>query len=427
MSSDVITDENLRRFRDQFPHTERGICYFNHAAQSPLARVTVEAINDHLGERHNGMMMPFAKDIKIIEQCRERICELINAGDTRQIAFIGNTSEGLNRVTSGLDWQAGDEVILNTIEFPSNIYPYKKLESQGVRCVFVDADDGTVPVVRIEAAITPKTKMIAISAVQFLSGYRADMEAIGALCRKHEIWFVVDGIQAAGIVPVDVQQWGVDAFATGGLKWLMAPTGIGFLYLSERLNRALKTPDPGWLSVEEPWDLFNYDQPLRAEAQRLEGGVVNIPGVYGLNASIGLLLETGIERMYAHVLACNRKLRHELEAFGMQTFTTADEVHQSGIITFRLPDAGNGEGASSVDLNSDDATAERTSGNETTGHPSEENTAVHDFSDLETTFRDRGIFLSVRDRKLRFATHGYNTMAEIAQAARETKAIISVL
>ncbi|MDG5767246.1 aminotransferase class V-fold PLP-dependent enzyme [Balneolales bacterium ANBcel1] len=391
MTQNIITDARLGRFRDQFPHTERGICYLNHAAQSPLAKVTIDAINDHLGERHNGMMMPFAKDIKIIEQCRERICELINAGDTRHIAFIGNTSEGLNRVTSGLDWQPGDEIILNTLEFPSNVYPYRKLEKQGVKCVFVDADDGTVPVSRLEAAITPRTRMIAISAVQFLSGYRADMEAISALCRRHGLWYVVDGIQAAGSLPVDVQAWGVDAFATGGLKWLMAPTGIGFLYLSERLNEQLRTPDPGWLSVDEPWDLFRTDQPLRSDAGRFEGGVVNIPGVYGLNASIGLLLETGIEHIFDRILQCTSQLRSALEESGLKAFTTSDPNHASGILTFHLPE-----------------TRSRTD----------------EIPGLEEVFRTKKVFVSIRDNKLRFAPHGYNTPEEIDIAVQQVRAIL---
>ncbi len=385
----------LEHFRKQFPHTERGIIYMNHAAQSPLPKTTVDAINEHLQGRHNGMMMTYPRDMEIMAQCKSRIAELTGAQNTNQIAFIGNTSEGLNRVTSGLQWRAGDEIILNTIEFPSNVYPYRKLEAQGVRCIFVDADDGTVPVDRIAAAITPNTRMIAISAVQFLSGYHADMKTLGELCRRNNIWFVVDGIQAAGIVPVDIAGWGVDAFATGGLKWLMAPTGIGFLYLSERMNEHLDTPDPGWLSVEKPWDLFRTDQPLRSDAQRFEGGVVNIPGVYGLNASIGLLLETGIAHIYQHVQKCTQKLRQELEEFGLKTFTTADPKHQSGIITFDL-----------------------------------HGTAVHNpanIEHLETIFRDRGIFLSVRDRKLRFAPHGYNTLNEIEQIIRETKAILSEL
>ena len=190
-----------------------------------------------------------------------------HAADISQIAFIGNTSEGLNRVTSGLDRHPDDEIILNSIEFPSNVYPYQKLEPQGVRCIFVDA---------------------------------------------------ADGIQAAGVTPVDAQRWLADAFATGGLKWLMAPMGIGFfLYLSDRLCERLKTPDPGWLSVEEPWELLRYDQHLRTDESRFEGGVSNIPGIYGLNASIGLLLAPGIDQIHSHVIYCNRILREELRHAGL--------------------------------------------------------------------------------------------------------------
>ncbi len=395
MIKEITSDPILRSFRAQFPHVERGIRYLNHAAQSPLARATVDAVNDHLYERHNGMMMTYPKDMEVIAQCRERIRTLVNAPDINQIAFIGNTSEGLNRVTSGLDWRPGDEIILNSIEFPSNVYPYRKLEPQGVRCIFIDAADGTIPLERIEAAITPKTRMIAISAVQFLSGWRSDMEAIGQLCRHHDIWFVVDGIQAAGVTPVDVQRWNADAFATGGLKWLMAPMGIGFLYLSDRLCDRLKTPDPGWLSVEEPWELLRYDQPLRTNAWRYEGGVSNIPGIYGLNASIGLLLEAGIDRIHAHVLTCNRILREGLQRAGLEDagiipFTTDNPIHQSGILTYELPQH-------------------------------------MDHELLEQSLRDNGIFVSIRDKKLRFSPHGYSTLEEIEQVIIATEMISSEL
>ncbi len=388
-------DTQLLAFRAQFPHAERGIRYVNHAAQSPLARDTVAAINEHLTERHNGTMMTYERDMEVIAECRERIRSLINAAEARQIAFAANTSEGLNRVTSGLDWHPGDEIILNSIEFPSNVQPYRKLEPLGVRCIFVDAADGTIPVERIEAAITSRTRMVAISAVQFLSGWHADMEAIGRLCRERNIWFVVDGIQAAGVTPVDVQRWQADAFATGGLKWLMAPMGIGFLYLSDRLCERLKTPDPGWLSVEEPWDLLRYDQPLRTDATRYEAGVANIPGIYGLNASIGILLDTGIERIFGQVRRLTAHLRegirsNGLEAKGLRSFTSQDRSRLSGILTYCLPE--------SID---------------------------HDA--LEAAFRSEGIFVSIRDKKLRFSPHGYNTEEEIEYILRVTEMIYSTL
>ncbi|WP_210512668.1 aminotransferase class V-fold PLP-dependent enzyme [Natronogracilivirga saccharolytica] len=388
MHPETETDFKLHRFREQFPHTIRGICYMNHAAQSPLAGLTVDAINRHLEERHDGMMMTYPMDMEVIAECRERIRRLVNAGDARQIAFIGNTSEGLNKVTSGLDWNEGDEIILNSIEFPSNVLPYRKLESIGVRCIFVDAGDGTVPVERIEKAITPKTRMVALSAVQFLSGYRSDMEAVGALCRKHGILFVVDGIQAAGVVPVDVQKWGVDAFAAGGLKWLMAPMGIGFLYLSPRLCEEMNTPDPGWLSVEEPWDLLNYHQPLRTDAGRYEGGVTNIPGIYGLNASLGLLLDTGIDAVFSRITTCNRLLRNRMEEYGLKLYGSDHRDHESGIVTFTLPD----------NLANDDT---------------------------EQMYRKENIYLSIRDGKLRISPHGYNTPDEIEHVIETTAAMLA--
>lgn len=377
-------------FRSRFAHTKRGILYLNHAAQSPLPGTTIEAINEHLSERHDGMLMSFPKDQVVIRRCRSRIAELLGLPNPRNIAFTGNTTEGLNRVTSGLDWRKGDEIILSSIEFPANVYPFRKLQSRGVTCRVVDSSDGTVPIDRISEAITLNTRMITISAVQFLSGYRADLNTIGELCRQHDLWFVVDGIQAAGVIPMNLHDLGVDAFSCGGQKWLMAPTGIGFLCLSEKLCKVLQTPDPGWLSVEDPWDLFRYDQPLKADAGRYEGGVLNTPGIYGLNASLGLLLETGIEQIWSQVQAATGRLREGLMDIGLKPFTTDEAEYRSGIETFHIP--GNTDSES-----------------------------------LEKMFRNHDIFLTIRNGKIRFSPHGYNTVDEIDRVIDITRTIFAGL
>lgn len=377
-------------FRNQFPHIQKGVCYLNHAAQSPLPETTVRAMHEHLLERHSGSLVTYERNMALKQECRERVARLIHAPSPELISFVTNTSEGLNHVTSGLQWHPGDEIILNNIEFPSNVHPYLKLQSQGVRCVFVDASDGTIPVERLEQAITPRTRAIAISAVQYLSGYFADMEAIGALCRDRGLLFFVDGIQAAGVVPVDVQRWQADAFATGSLKWLMGPTGIGFLYLSERLCSELKTPSPGWLSVEDPWDLRNYDQPVRSGADRYEGGVLNMPGICGLNASVTLLMNTGIESIYHNVKACNTRLRSAVTSMGMQVYTCDDEDRQSGILTMFL---NNGS----------------------------------DADDLEHSFAEQHIHISLRDGKLRVSPHGYTTFDDIDCFIEQLQALQPVL
>ena len=377
-------------FRNQFPHTSKGVCYLNHAAQSPLPETTVRAMHEHLLERHSGSLVTYERTMALKQECRERLARLIHAPGPELISFVTNTSEGLNHVTSGLSWHPGDEIILNSIEFPSNVHPYRKLEHQGVRCVFVDASDGTIPVERLEQAITPRTRAIAISAVQYLSGYFADMESIGSLCQSRGLLFFVDGIQAAGVVPVDVQRWQADAFATGSLKWLMGPTGIGFLYLSERLCSNLETPSPGWLSVEDPWDLRNYDQPVRSTADRYEGGVLNMPGICGLNASVKLLMDTGIDAIHRHVQACNRRLRDAVTAMGMQVYTCDEKDRQSGILTILL-------------------------------------TNRADANELEHYFAEHQVHISLRDGKLRVSPHGYTTFDEIDSFIEQLQASLPVL
>ena len=387
----LIPHEPLREYRRLFPHTDQGVIYLNHAAVSPLSTRVLRAQIAHLHDRSSGKIETHWDDVKQIEETKKCVQRLINADSIDRIALAGNTSDALNVLASGLDWKPGDRILLNDQEFPSNIYPYYHLKSQGVEIDFIQCPDGKVTPDRIYAALRPRTRLLAISAVQFLSGYRADLELLGEVCRSRGILLIVDAMQAVGGMTVDVQAMKIDGMAAGAAKWQMGPQGIGFLYLNEELQVRVHQKYLGWLSVADPWDFFHFDQELAREARRYEGGTVNIPGMWGMQASLATLLDVGLQTVESHILALTKTLLDGFQAMdGVSLFSSPDLPERSGIVTITPP-----KGM--------DPTAA--------------------FEELSR----RKIFISLRGGKLRFSPHFYNTLDEIHSAVSATKDVFAAL
>ena len=386
-----IPYDKLQTLRQLFPHTQKGVVYLNHAAVSPLSTRVVRAQTQHLQDRSSGKIETFFDDLVQIEETKRCIQRLINAKSHRRIALVGNTSDALNVVASGIDWKPGDRVLLNDQEFPANIYPYYHLKTQGVEVDIMRCPDGRVTPELVYSSLHPRTRLLAMSAVQFLSGYRADMMLLGDLCRSKGIIFVVDGIQAIGAITVDVQAMKIDAMAAGAPKWQMGPQGIGFLYLTEELQARVHQKYLGWLSVENPFDFANWDQPLDPAARRYEGGTVNIPGMWGLHASLSTLLEVGSENIESHILGLTQTLMEELlGADGATFFSPTALSERAGIVTIQPP-------------------------------PNVDPTAA--FKELTR----REILISLRNGKLRYSPHFYNSRDEILSAASHTKDVFRLL
>ena len=325
MVNPAFSDKQIDELRADFPHTKQGHIYLNHAAISPLSTTVKKALDRYLQERNAGAIENFEQGMILADETRKNIAEYIHAPAPETISFTGNTSDGISAVAEGLDWQPGDQIILNTMEFPANVQPFRMLEQKGVDIVYIKPADGTVTAGMLEEVITPKTKMISISAVQYLTGFKADLAAIGDLCRQQNIFFVVDGIQALKAYRIDVQKANIDALATGGHKWLMGPMGIGFLYLSEKLARELKPYKTGWLSVEEPWDLQNFNQKWLPVSQHLETGTPNMVGI----------MEIGPDKVSHRIQQLsNYIVKSVSENSAFHLLTPQDENLRAGIVSF---------------------------------------------------------------------------------------------
>ncbi|MDP3831297.1 MAG: aminotransferase class V-fold PLP-dependent enzyme, partial [Ignavibacteriaceae bacterium] len=261
--------------------------------------------------------------------------KLINTSPDR-IAFVDNTSNGLNIIAQGLSWKTGDRIILNDIEFPSNVYPFLNLKTQGVEIDFVKSNNGIVLAEDIIKKITSKTKLISISSVQFLSGYRADLKKIGEICKQKNIIFCVDAIQGLGAVNLNFEECNICFLACGAQKWLMGMMGLAFIAVSEELQTKIAPKYVGWLSVENPWTLLNYDLELKKSADAFQNGTISVVGVNALDAALQLFDKFGVDNVEESVLSNSLYFIRQLQTIGIKPLLAGyDFKYISGIVSFR--------------------------------------------------------------------------------------------
>ncbi len=325
--------QNWQEYRKLFPHTDHTV-YLNHAAVAPMNRRVMEATRIYQQKRSEENIPYWPDLMEARNRFKELVGKLINA-PVEYIARVENTTAGLNILAQGIDWKPGDRILLNNFEFPANVYSFLNLERLGVKVDFVKQDQGRIHLEDLVRAIRPETRLLAISFVQFLNGFRSDLKAISEICRQHDLLFSVDGIQGVGALEIDVQEMGIDFLANGVHKWLMSPMGTGFIYISPRIFDLVYPTNAGWLSVEDSWEgIFDYKLDFLPTAQRFEPSGFNVQGLVGANASLEIFLEIGMKHIQERILKLTDYLIDQLEAFGYKLFTISDPVHRSGIVTF---------------------------------------------------------------------------------------------
>ncbi|MCG9130093.1 aminotransferase class V-fold PLP-dependent enzyme [Candidatus Poribacteria bacterium] len=322
-----------QNWRDEFPVTETYI-YMNHAGVAPLSRRVQEAMVGFMEDATLHGAVHADLWAETAEVCRTRAAQLINA-DVTEIAFMKNTTQGILIAANGIDWQAGDNVVTTAVEFPANVYPWWSLkERYGVSTRMVPERDGRIHVEDIAAMIDERTRVLTISHVEFASGFRNDIKALGELCQARDIWFVVDAIQGLGVVEVDVKLCNIDILAADGHKWLLAPEGAAIFYCANERQEQLINTNIGWSSVVNPRDFLNYDLTQQPNATRFEEGSYNSVGLYGLNAAIELLLDISIPAIEERVLGLTARLIDGLQAKGYRVLTSKTDSERAGIVIF---------------------------------------------------------------------------------------------
>ncbi|MCK9409447.1 MAG: aminotransferase class V-fold PLP-dependent enzyme [Bacteriovoracaceae bacterium] len=330
---------SLAAYRSLFPHIQTGKLWLNHAAIGPLNSRTKSAVDKYLTNRTEGTIDDFPQIVQISDRAKKEIGILMNASADR-IGFVNNTSDGLNIIANGLPWSSGDRIVLNDSEFPANVVPFLNLRRLGVEIDFIKSRNGEITLDDITAAITPRTRLLSISFVQFLSGFRSDLTAIGALCKRHGIIFCVDAIQGIGSTPIDVKTSQVDFLSCGGHKWMLSMMGLGFVYVSEEMQSRITQQFVGWTSNKLYFsELFNYRLDLDLTARRYENGAQNNAGIAAIGESAALLNEVGIPSIHSHLLDLTDAVISFADEKGIELLTPRSRDKRSGIVTLKVPNA----------------------------------------------------------------------------------------
>jgi len=329
-----VTDFAALR-REQFPVAERYV-YLNHAALGPLPRRTADVVAELAADFRDRGVLAESKWMPAVKRTRQLVGRLVNAA-ADDIAFTKNTSQGLNIVAASLPWKTGDVIVTIRGEFPANVYPWLALQQAGVQVRFVQPRQGRIALSDLAHALHGAT-MLAISWVQYSSGFKIDLAAVSELCRRRNVLLCLDAIQGVGALPLDLQATPVDFCAFGGHKWMLSPQGIGVLYINPRVRDRLRPFNTGWLGVAwHDYAAFDYDTPLVDGAARYEEGTRSLVGIAGLEQSLRLLLDSEPARIAERLEDLTDHLAQGLLQRGYQMLTPRLPGERSGILTVCHP------------------------------------------------------------------------------------------
>jgi selenocysteine lyase/cysteine desulfurase len=361
-------------FRARFPVTRRW-AFLDHAAVAPLPDAAVAALDEYSASLAENGIAAVARWVDRVRTVRGLAARLINAPSADDVCFVPNTSQGIGIVAEGFPWRPGDNVVTAAEEYPANQYPWMNLRGRGVEVRAVPSRGSRVAIDDLRSAMDDRTRVLTISAVEFGSGFRNDLAALGELCRARGVFFFVDAIQSLGAIPLDVQQLPIDALAADGHKWMLGPEGAGIAYIRREWAERLHAVTVGWNSVVRPYDFNTIDFTLKPHAGKWEAGAPNVPGLTAMGASLDLLLAAGIDDVYRRVMAVTDYLCEKAASAGLEVFSSRAAGEGSGIVSLVKPG--------------------------------------HDPVELMKRCRSAGVVVNARHHRLRASPHAYNTEAEI--------------
>lgn len=318
-----------------FPVTRRAV-YFNHAANGPLSYPVAHTLHEFVSDLNEFGNLHFSRWDAHEQGAHSRLASLLGVRPD-QIALTASTSDGLMTVANGLEWQAGDEIITAEGEFPSNVYPWLNLSAQGVKLHLVPLRENRVLVEDVLALMNEHTRLVSLSMVEFSSGFRNDIATIARHCHERDILCGIDAMQALGVLDLHVPTLGVDFLAGAAHKWLLGPQTCGLLYVTDDLLARLHRARRGWHSVAIPFDFFNYQQPLKSGAARLEHSSSNRLPIVGLDAALSLFesLAGGMRAVEQRVLGLTAQVISGLERLAYPVVTPQGAGERSGIVCFK--------------------------------------------------------------------------------------------
>lgn len=358
--------------------------FFNHAGVSPLPRRAGEALRNFADQYEQRAYLD-SGFYKQIEALRVSAALMLNA-HRDEIAFIKNTSEGIATVAGGIDWRAGDRIVTTNVEYPANMYPWmdvsKRLAVDLITVPETDTEDGRAVALNalLKAADHPRTRLLALSHVEYASGQRHDLATIGRFCRERGILFCVDAIQSMGVLPLDVRAMNIDYLSADGHKWLLGPEGAGIFFCRREMLAKTRPLVIGWMNVVNDQDYGHYDLTLKADARRFECGTHNVPGLLALKASLEMLLAIGVENVAGRLKELTDRLIAALQQKGYPIVSPRAATQWSSIVSFTSP--------------------------------------AHDHQHLWQTLRTQHkTEIALREGRLRVSAHFYNTPEQIDRLA----------
>jgi len=381
--------------RELFP-TVAFDSFLAHAAISPTNLASVRAAEECLKDVARSGAAVFPRWMAQRERLRNSIAELLGTSSAC-VALTSGCTPGITSVALSLPWKSGETLLTFAGEFPANVIPWQEAARRAGGHVEIldlpapgEEDCSGKIVTRIADAIETErgqgraVRFLAVSAVEFQTGLRLPLEALGQLCEEKDVRFLVDGIQACGVMPLDVEALKIDAFFTGAHKWLISPEGTGFFTASERLLDELQPATVGWLSYEDS-ELFlfhgaghlKYERELRKRAQLFEGSTLNSTGFAALEGGIDVCRSVGPARTFEHVQSLHDGLEPVFVANGFRSLRSPDQAMRSCLLSFEPPQG--------LDLMA-----------------------------LASALRERGVMISIPDGRVRLSPHFANSMAEVA-------------
>ena len=327
---------SLTHYRQLFPVTEQ-YAYLNHAACSAMPRPGVEALTRYWHGQSTKGFLNEIDSFPLIDCAREKMARLIGA-DPSEIGWVQNTATAIALVANGLLWQPGDNVVTVRGEFPANVYPWLDLKRWGVETRLVEKRDPRALKDDIAAAMDPRTRLLSISWVDFATGARNDLAALGQLCEERDVLFNVDAIQGLGALEIDVSRLNIHFMGAGAHKWLMGPQGVGLFYVRRDALDKLHPLTANWYSAQDPHDHLNYGQPYVERASRWEGSTPNVSGLVAFDAVLNMILEIGPRQIEARVLELTDYLVEGLLRRGYDVVSPRGAGVSSGVVCFRPED-----------------------------------------------------------------------------------------
>ena len=359
--------------RGEFPILEHKT-YLNTCSQGALSHRVRAAYEEYLaGWDENGAEWEFW--VEQAEAARAGFAALLH-GQRDEVAVTTSVSQGVSGIVSALPFERGgrNRIVISEYEFPTVGQIAHAQELRGAEVVHVHPEpDGSIAVERFAEVIDERTALVCCTTISYRTGHRHDVAAIAEVAHAHGALVLADSYQAAGAIELDVRTLGAD-FVTGGtVKYLLASAGLGFLWVRNEVLAGLTPTQTGWFADEDIFRMDISDYSPHATARRFDAGTPPVPNIYAGVAGLGLLQETGVPTVEAHVSALNTRLIAGLEELGAAPVTPADAARRGPLVCVRSTDA-----------------------------PA-----------LVASLAEEDIVCSIRDENVRVASHFYNTEDDI--------------